>query len=458
MVWRPAMLAALALVVALSEARADVRDREGVALRNTAAVNQVVENRTGNVITPSPYFDRESINRGFFPESNSVNTRRTNVVAPAPGGVANNGVAPAAGAAGSAANGGEQSATAAPNTQALANQYPLGAPNLSQESAIKIQERVLSGSKIFDSLAIKDRLNVPSYKAPVFVGSDPSLHILPPDQDPGVRINPEAPGPFIGMAIANQAGDKQLAQAYAGSFVRYQLNLFFEVKQLTELIGQALIDQKVIADDDWDGMSQFIDYNYASARKENGELFKPTHERAMEQVKPDPKNQVEIYYFFSMNCSWCRKMAPDVERVWQVAKNDKSIRMVGLVPGKIPQKWLEEYREYTGLTLPIYEGAAQAKAFRVKYMPALVVVTPNSKQAYLKTGEQSFARMYEFIKKAQGLPASMTAEVERLTNTRIGQVENALPPSRANYAAADTRKVLPVRMVNESQRPSMEKF
>ncbi len=273
-------------------------------------------------------------------------------------------------------------------------------------------------------------------KLPTFVSNNPFAHIVPPDQTPAVRINPEAPGPFVAMAAAYQAGDMDLAERYANQWVRYQMDFFFEVRELTNLIGRALIEQQVIDEDEWPGVTQLINYEFAESRKALGSRIKPVNSRAFERIVGDPKNEVEVYFFMTMNCSWCRKMAPDLERLWRIVQQDKKVKMVGLTLGKVPSRWLEEYRQYTGLTLPVYEGARYAKSFGIRFVPALVVVTPNKKRAYLKTGQQSFATMYEFLRRAQGLPVAITSEVERVMATPIGELEQKLgvpetPPARA---------------------------
>lgn len=280
-----------------------------------------------------------------------------------------------------------------------------------------------------------------SARGPVFVSSDPASHILPPDQDPKIRINPEAPGPFIGMVAAYQDGDMELAERYADQWVRYQMNFFFEVRELTQLIGEALVRQRVIDEDSWDGVGQLIDYEFAKTRKETGAVLKPQYDRALERIKPDPRNEVEIYYFFNLNCSWCRYMASDVERLWRATKNDRKVKMVGLLLDQVPQPWIDEYRSYTGMTMPIYSGPDLAKAFNIRFVPAMVVVTPNTKKAYLKTGQQVFSRMYEFIRRAQGLPATLTPELQAIAATPIGEQDrvrqsNALAAGRSAPANA----------------------
>lgn len=259
---------------------------------------------------------------------------------------------------------------------------------------------------------------------PVFVEKFKPGDLLPPEVDPRVRINPEAPPCFIGMATAHEEGDEVMAARYADCWVRYQQNIFFKVRDLTKIIGQSLIRQKVIEEGDWDGVEQYIDYEMARTREIRGEVFKPTHDKAMERIKPDPKGKADVYFFFTMNCSYCRFMAPDVERLWQVLKNDPNVRMTAVTLGPYPQSWLDDYREYTGATFPVKNGEDLAKAFNLKFVPALVVMAPNAKAAYFKSGQQSFTNMYDFVRHVQGMPSTITTAMETLSKTPIGQVEN----------------------------------
>ena len=267
-----------------------------------------------------------------------------------------------------------------------------------------------------------------------FRGTFKPEDLLPPDQDPKLRIEADAPAPFIGMADAYQRGDRETAAKYAEQLVRYQQRFFFELREYTQLIGQALIKQKVIEDEDWDGVPQYIDYEFAKTRAETNQLFKPTHEMAMQRIKPDINGEVEIYFFLNMNCGWCRVMAPDIERLYQAVKGDRRVKIVGLLLGPTQEDILQEYRNYTGLTMPIFEGSKIAKAFGVKFAPAMVVSAANGeKRAYLKTGKQTFPRMLEFVRRAQGLPVT-DEEATRYAQLKIGEIENAKvePPKYIN--------------------------
>ena len=258
----------------------------------------------------------------------------------------------------------------------------------------------------------------------VFVGNFKSGDLLPPDETPRIRINSDAPSPFVGMAMAHMEGDNETAAKYADQWVRYQQNFIFEVRELTRLVGEALIRQKAISEDDWQGVSQYIDYETAMQRKAEGSVFKATHEQAMARIKPDPKNEAGVYYFFHMNCGDCRIMTPDVERLNLALKNDAKVRMVALTLGPTPQLFINEYQMHTGLTLPIFDGQKVAKQFGVGYSPAVVVVAPNTGRAYLKSGRQSFERMYEFVRRVQGLPANLSPEITKIAALPIGEVEN----------------------------------
>ena len=247
--------------------------------------------------------------------------------------------------------------------------------------------------------------------------------VLPPNETPSVRVNPDAPSSIRAMISAKREGDKDLALSYASQFVRYQQNFFFEVRDIVDLIGQAMVKEQVINDDEWVGVGQMIDFELAKTRYTQGSILKPTHEAAMKRVEADPKQQVEIYYFFSLSCSWCRYMAPDVERLWRIAKQDSRVKMTALTIGGNSKDWLEEYKSYSDWSLPVVEGDDLAKHWNIGFVPALVIVTPNGNKAFMKTGQESFERMYEFMRTAQGLPATITEDFITAAATPIGQVE-----------------------------------
>lgn len=287
-----------------------------------------------------------------------------------------------------------------------------------------------------------------------YVSSDPNDD---PIQAPGnvgpVRINPDAPASFKGIVMAQRSGDRELADQYADDFVRYQQNFIFEVRDYTQIIGEALIRQKVINDENWVGVEQYIDYQFAKAREDEKALFKPTHELALKRIRPDTQGKVEVYYFFSLDSHWCRFMAPDVERLYRSLKNDPNVKMVALTIGETPEEWLTNYREYTGMTMPIYSGAEMAKAMNIGFVPAVIVVAPTENRAYRKTGQQSFSRLYELVRAVQGLPMQLTPEIEAINDTPIGQVET-------EHAAKEGRGGKPTAIVSKSVPPKekMERF
>ena len=259
--------------------------------------------------------------------------------------------------------------------------------------------------------------------APIFSSDDPSSHLSAPDERAPMRINPEAPGPFIGLAEAYFRGDDKVAKLYARQFVTYMSDLMFAVKDITRLIGEAMIEKGQIEDDEWVGVEQYLDYELTKARTDSGAALKITNEDALKRITPDPKGEIEVYYFFTLNSSFARKMSPDVERLWQIAKKDPRIKMVGLTLGAQPKEFVDSYRKYTGLTLPIFNGELVAKKLSVAFVPAIVVVSPNAKTAYLKTGQESFERLYQLVRTAQGENPALSREANALIQLRIGRAE-----------------------------------
>lgn len=275
-----------------------------------------------------------------------------------------------------------------------------------------------------------------------YVSSNPNDdEVISPEQTPSVRVNPEAPSSIRAMISAKRAGDNSLAEAYADQFVRYQQSYFFEVQQMVSLIGEALVRQKVINEEDWDGVGQMIDYEMAKTRYEKGEVIKPTHDAAMKQIEADVNQKAEIYYFFNLNCSWCRYMAPDIERLWRLSRRDKNISMNVLTVGSGSMDWLSEYKSYNGWTMPVMNGSALAKKWNIGFVPAVVVVSPTNKKAYMKTGQQSFGRLYEFTKTVQGLPAVVTSQFKSLAEMKIGEVERSKANTNVAYKKKGTKLI-----------------
>ena len=237
------------------------------------------------------------------------------------------------------------------------------------------------------------------------------------------RTSADAPDQFKNLIVSYRLGDIKGAEKFADDYVAYMMNLMFEVKQITGLIGKALVKRGAVEEDDMVGVGQYLDVNFAEARANNYSPLRPTHEEAMKRITPDPKGQAEIYYFFTPSCEYCRAMAADVERLWTIVKGDKNLRMAALTVAPGTKGLIDSYRQYTGLTLPILDGRQVAKSFSVAFIPALVVVASNSKVAYLKSGEQNFQRMYEFVRKVQGLPADITPDIKKLIATPIGEQE-----------------------------------
>lgn len=257
-----------------------------------------------------------------------------------------------------------------------------------------------------------------------FATSDVSKKkFLPPDQTPNVAVNPEAPSSVISMIESNRRGDTVTAKAYAKQFVRMLQNYLFEVRQITSLIGDALIEETVIKEDDWVGAEQSIDIELAKTRLEKGVPIKPTQDVAMKRIVADPKKEVEVYYFFSRACAYCRFMSPDVERIARYFKDDTRVKITGLVVGESDEAWLTEFRDYTGLSIPIYDGTDFSKHLKIGFLPVLYVVSPNGGKSYFKSGQQSFESMYEFIRTAQGLPVEDSVKLQSIIKTPIGATD-----------------------------------
>ena len=236
------------------------------------------------------------------------------------------------------------------------------------------------------------------------------------------RVDASAPQGFLDMVYKYRQGDEEGAQEGAGEFVDYMTNLMFETREFTKMIGKELIKRQLIDDEEWVGVEQYLDYTFAESRKENGSVIRPTHEEAMKRITSDPKAEAEVYYFFSLGCGqYCLNTSTSVERLWRAVRNDKKVKMAALSMGEKPKAWMDEFRRYTGITLPIFDGKRIAKSFNIAFLPTVVVVSPNTGKAYIKTGEQSFEHLYEFVRTVQGLPVTFSPEVQKVMGESIGE-------------------------------------
>jgi len=249
---------------------------------------------------------------------------------------------------------------------------------------------------------------------------------LPPDQTPSVAVNPESPSSVIQMIESSRRGDTVTAKGYARQFVRVLQNYFFEVRQITSMIGEALIEENAIQKEDWVGAEQSIDIEMARTRLEKGVAIKPNNDVAMKRIVPDPKKEVQVFYLFSRSCSYCRYMAPDVERLNRAIKGDKRVKITGLVVGGGDEAWLNEFRDYTGLSMPVFDGTEFAEMFKLKFFPVILVLLPNGQRSYFKSGQQTFESMFEFVRTAQGLPINDSASLQALVKTPIGEAEKLI--------------------------------
>jgi thiol-disulfide isomerase/thioredoxin len=249
---------------------------------------------------------------------------------------------------------------------------------------------------------------------------------LPPDQTPSVAVNPESPSSVIQMIESSRRGDTVTAKGYARQFVRVLQNYFFEVRQITSMIGEALIEENAIQKEDWVGAEQSIDIEMARTRLEKGVAIKPNNDVAMKRIVPDPKKEVQVFYLFSRSCSYCRYMAPDVERLNRAIKGDKRVKITGLVVGGGDEAWLNEFRDYTGLSMPVFDETEFAEMFKLKFFPVILVLLPNGQRSYFKSGQQTFESMFEFVRTAQGLPINDSASLQALVKTPIGEAEKLI--------------------------------
>ena len=233
-------------------------------------------------------------------------------------------------------------------------------------------------------------------------------------------ISAQAPEGYVRIMKGLDSNNYSEAKQGAAEFVGYMMNLMFRVREVTRLLVDAMIDVGLRDADDMYGAEDMIEWNAAAEREEGNSPFSPTHKSVLKRINSDSEGRAEVYYFFSLNCEFCRDMGPDVERLWRAVKRDKRVKMSGLVVGYPQKEWLDEFTDYVGISFPVVGGTEIAKTWRVASLPSLVVVSPNGNTAYRRTGQMDFKSMYEFVRKVQGESADMNARLVQLERMPIG--------------------------------------
>jgi hypothetical protein len=244
---------------------------------------------------------------------------------------------------------------------------------------------------------------------------------------PQVKADSTAPGSFQSIVTALDEGNEAAAKDATSRFVDYLSELLFKVNAITRLIGQEKVRRKEMSEEELEGALDVFAHGMAAARETQGFPARISYDTAMKHIETDPKGEANVYYFFTLNCSNCRKMAPDVERLWRATLPDQKVRMAVLTLGNQPRSWIDSYMRYTGMRMPILNGEKIAKKLGVRFAPTVVVVAPNTGNAYRMVGQQNFEELYGFVRRVQGLPQELSTitdpKIRKLIDQPIGEVE-----------------------------------
>lgn len=233
-------------------------------------------------------------------------------------------------------------------------------------------------------------------------------------------------------------GDSETAAACARQYVRYLVDVMYLVTEWTEYVGQAFIEEKVIEEEEWHGVPDIIDRSLVTAGAEMGSFVRPSIDHALERVEADPDGKIEILYFFSLANDYSRLMSPDAERVWRLVKDDPRVSMTGLVKGETPESWVNAFREFSDLTMPVRDGNEVARQLNVSVAPSFVVITESNSKAYIISGQQSFENIYSLYRAAQGKGTELTKQAKALLKKPLGRLEQ-LAMKEAGLAVDDTK-------------------
>jgi len=273
-----------------------------------------------------------------------------------------------------------------------------------------------------------------------------------PSEEPVIPVSPEAPESFKAMKHAYNSGDLQAAAGEADNYVRYMQKLMLEVRELSQLVGEALVRQGVIDEEDWVGVGQYLSKEMATSRSEKGDLLGVTADLSLERIEADPSNRAEIYVFISPSSRYSREMGPDIERMRRIAQRDSRIKFGVYSVGPQDSARMEAFKSYTGLNAPVQDGTALAKQFRVAFVPSVVVRAPTTNKLYLRTGALEISRLIEFVRTVQGLPQIVSDSEFSIIEAKVGSKEQQ-PATSSNGIVR-----VSYRGNSDDSAPTIEKF
>ncbi|NMC63962.1 MAG: hypothetical protein GYA55_12435 [SAR324 cluster bacterium] len=282
-----------------------------------------------------------------------------------------------------------------------------------------------------------------------------------PSEDVPIKAIDNAPPPFKAMMAAHQAGDQELAHAYARQYVRYIKNTQASVENINKMTDLAMEMEGMRQpsgreDSDYDEESRRLIekdlkrirgeaedglyvanmqpeirelLNEAEEAEEEGrprptatskkreELFPSGYDPGFDEKKArqlarrsiagrvpvDPKGQAQVYIFMRPDDAKNAALAQEVETLNQRVKG-RDVKILGVVPVEHMSPYdIQQLQASQNLSFPIRASLSLGPKLGVMKYPSIIVAAPNIARYVLEEGFRPYYYIDELVKAVQGV-------------------------------------------------------
>jgi hypothetical protein len=123
---------------------------------------------------------------------------------------------------------------------------------------------------------------------------------------------------------------------------------------------------------------------------------------AKQNAKPDPKGEVDVYFFLRSNDQASEYMATNFQELYTRYKDNNKIRLAGLTLELESGSSVSAYRARTKAGFPIANGTVMAKSLGVDSVPTIIFISRTTGQAIAESGARPFLYLDEMAKVISG--------------------------------------------------------
>ena len=300
----------------------------------------------------------------------------------------------------------------------------------------------------------------PKFKNPYPKDKDGILSAFgDPGEDTPLKAVDNAPTPFKAVMASLQAGDEELAFAYARQYVRYIKHMKQQVDSINKMTEAAMTreglrppldseeeendeyravvekDLRTVRGNSEDGLyiAEMMPEVKAMLRKaeeaeaagapratpstSREEMFQTGFESGFDEAKGrmkarqsiagrvpvDSQGRAQVLVFLAPGESKSLALAREVEILKKRTEREGLVKVSGVVPEEHFERWHEQkIQSAAGLTYPVRGDLNMVSKLGVSKFPSLVVVAPSTGMFILEEGYRPFYYIDELVKAVQG--------------------------------------------------------